>query len=267
MTLFQNWGDYWWPDQYEECLRNILHLTVTGGREIHDPDELARLERQLTTIRAAELIDQPEHVARTFDPEHYHALHRWLFRDVYEWSGSPRVVTTLKGDSQFADPEDIDRLLRVVLDNLGDPARFRTRPRDEFLQILTPTFTGLLMIHPHLEGNGRTSRLFAQQVAEHAGYRIDWTQVPATQIVDATIDAFRLEPDALQRILHDITHPLHDGDRAALFRQRMRTVPQPGTPNPQPDSTQHPASATGRRATPTRRPYEQSNTPEHGPVL
>lgn len=260
MTLFQNWGDYWWADQYEECLRNILHLTVTGGREIHDPDELARLERQLTTIRAAELIDKPEHVSRTFDPAHYHALHRWLFRDVYEWSGSPRVVTTLKGDSQVADPEDIDRLLGVVLDNLGDPARFRTRPRTDFLDTLTPTFTGLLMIHPHLEGNGRTSRLFMQHVAERAGYRIDWTQVPATQLVDATIDSFRLEPDALQRILHDITHPLQDDDRAALFRQRMRTVPQPG-------SAQQSEHATEQSTTTTRRPCDQRNTPEHGPSL
>lgn len=267
MTLFQNWGDYWWPDQYEECLRNILHQTVTDGREIHDPDELARLERQLTTIRAAELIDHPEHVARTFDADHYHTLHRWLFRDVYEWSGSPRVVTTLKGDSQFADPEGIDRLLDIVLNNLGDLARFRTQPRAEFLETLTSTFTGLLMIHPHLEGNGRTSRLFMQQVAEHAGYRIDWTQVPATQLVDATIDAFRLEPDALQRVLHDITHPLQGSDRAALFRQRMRTVPQPGTPSPQLVSPQPPERAAEQRATPTRRPYGQGDTTEHGPAL
>lgn len=273
MTLFENWGDYWWPGQYEECLRNILHLTVTDGREIHDPDELARLERQLSTIRAAELIHHPGHVARTFTPDHYHALHRWIFQDVFEWAGSPRVVTTLKGDSQFADPEDIDRLLGVVLDNFGDPARFRATSRDEFLGTLAPTFTGLLMIHPHLEGNGRTSRLFVQQIAEHAGYRIDWTHVPATQLIDATIAAFRLEPEPLQRILHEVTHPLHDDepvhrdDLATRFRQRMRIIPQPGTPRPQPGSTQPPSGVTEPHRTTTRRPTDPDNAAGYGPVL
>jgi len=207
VTLFENWGDYWWPGQYEECLRNILHDTTTGGREIHDPDELERIERRLTTIRAAQLIHDPAHVDQTFTPGHYHALHRWLFQDVYEWAGLPRVVTTLKGDSRFADPEDIDRLLALVHENLGDPARFQRVPRGEFLDALTRTFTGLLMIHPHLEGNGRTSRLYLQQIAARAGYQIEWTQVPAPVLVDATIDAFRLEPDALQHILRNIVHP------------------------------------------------------------
>ena len=92
------------------------------------------------------------------------------------------------------------------------------------------TFNGLLMIHPHLEGNGRTSRLYLQHIAARAGYQIDWTQVPAPVLIDATIAAFRLEPDALQRILRNIVHPLHDTDPAEHLRQRMREMPPPGTP-------------------------------------
>lgn len=209
MTVFHDWGDYWWPGQYEECLRNILHETITGGREIHDPDELARLERQVTTARAAELVASPGLIDRTFATEHYHALHRWLFGPVYEWAGLPRVVTTVKGDSTFADPEDIDRLLALVLDNLGDPARLRAASRGVVIDTLAQTFTGLLMIHPHLEGNGRTGRLFLQHLAEAAGYRIHWAAVPATQLLNATIAAFQLEPQPLRRILDDITRPLH----------------------------------------------------------
>ena len=260
MTLFENWGDYWWPGQYEECLRNILHDTTTGGREIHDPDELERIERRLTTIRAAQLIHDPAHVDQTFTPGHYHALHRWLFQDVYEWAGGPRIVTTLKGDSRFADPEDIDRLLALVHDNLGDPTRFQRVPRGEFLDALTQTFTGLLMIHPHLEGNGRTSRLYLQHIAARAGYQIDWTQVPAPVLIDATIAAFRLEPDALQRILRNIVHPLHDTDPAEHLRQRMREMPPPGTPAthaPPMQAPQHPGG--GAHPTPTRRPHDHGS--------
>lgn len=268
MTEFRDWGDYWWPGQYEECLHNILHLTVTDGREIHDPDELARYERQLTTIRAAELIARPGHVAQTFTTGHYHALHRWLFHDVYEWAGSPRVVTTVKGDSRFADPEDIDRLLDLVHDNLGDPARFRTTSRDVFLDTLTHTFTGLLMIHPHLEGNGRTSRLYLQQIAQHAGYAIDWNQIPATQLVNATIDAFRLEPDALHRNLQRIVHPLHETDPIEQLRQRMHDTPLTGIDTAQHHSTpQQQQPGGGEHRTPTRRPDNHDQSHSNGPEL
>lgn len=267
MTVFQNWGDYWWPGQYEQCLRNILHESVTDGREIHDPDELARIERQLTTIRAAQLIATPGLVEHTFTTEHYHALHRALFSDVYEWAGVPRVVTTMKGDSRFADPEDIDRLLALVLDNLGDPVLLRTAPRHELLDTLTQTLTGALMIHPHLEGNGRTSRLFLQHVAAAAGHSIDWTAVPAAHLVDATIAAFRLEPQPLRRILEDITHPLHATERADQLRQRIDTIPQPGTRNMQPGRTQRAAPADPSRNAPPRRPHPPGPDRDPGPAL
>ena len=66
-------------------------------------------------------------------------------------------------DNTFAQLHE-DRLLRGQ-----DPARFVER--------LTVHLDQVNHLHPFREGNGRTQRIFFEQVAEQAGYRIDWEQV------------------------------------------------------------------------------------------
>lgn len=41
--------------------------------------------------------------------QHYCAIHRHLFQDVYTWAGKPRTVRISKGGSMFCYPESINR--------------------------------------------------------------------------------------------------------------------------------------------------------------
>jgi cell filamentation protein len=233
MTEFANWGDYWWPGQYEECLRNILHLSEPDGREVHDPDELEQKERSWVAVRSAELERNPDLVQRTYDFDHLRAIHGQLLGDVYEWAGQPRVVTTLKGESQFVSPDDIEPLARVVFADLGDPARFRGRPKAELVDQMTKTLQSMSMLHPFLEGNGRSQRVFMQHVAAASGRTIDWSMVTSAEQNATMIASFKLDPEPLRRMLtkivKDPARPSREANSAAVVAARSNPAARTAT--------------------------------------
>lgn len=47
----------------------------------------------------------------------------------------------------------------------------------QFVERLTVHLDQVNHLHPFREGNGRTQRIFFNQLAERAGYRIDWQQM------------------------------------------------------------------------------------------
>jgi fido (protein-threonine AMPylation protein) len=52
---------------------------------VQDAEELRRIEATYTTLRIAQLDDQP--IVGSFDLEHLKAVHRHIFQDVYSWAG------------------------------------------------------------------------------------------------------------------------------------------------------------------------------------
>jgi len=71
--------------------------------------QLDRLERRLVTQRAAEGVP-----AGGFDLAQLRAIHRHLFRDVYDWAGEPRTVEIAKGGHQFQFRRFIETGMRDV---------------------------------------------------------------------------------------------------------------------------------------------------------
>jgi cell filamentation protein len=141
--------------------------------------DLDAIEDAMVEARTVQLRDRP--IAATFDEQHLRAIHRHLFQDIYHWAGEPRTVDTSKpGDSAGFFPHQ-----RFAL---GVPATFeqirdrRFRPgmsRTEFVHKLTATYDEINHLHLFREGNGRAQRIFLNQLAEQAGYGIDWAGVTA----------------------------------------------------------------------------------------
>lgn len=141
MTRFENWGDYFWPGQIDECRVNKLG--------IRDAELLEQNERVLSAGRAAEIASGAAPIARTNDLDHLRAIHRHLFQDVYEWAGELRVTELVRPSedansppNEFVKPEDVPRLAEVVFSQLGDPARLRDRPTSEIVDVLARTYAG-----------------------------------------------------------------------------------------------------------------------------
>ena len=73
--------------------------------DIHDEEKLNEIESVISSTRYAEWLNAPQ--AATFDFDHYKAIHRFLFSDLYEWAGEIRTVNISKKGTQFTPAENI----------------------------------------------------------------------------------------------------------------------------------------------------------------
>lgn len=68
------------------CLINKL--------DIRDEKQLDVVESQITVAKISMLQQNP--IDGNFDFEHYKAIHKFIFEDLYDWAGIPRVVDISK---------------------------------------------------------------------------------------------------------------------------------------------------------------------------
>jgi cell filamentation protein len=203
MASFENWGDYFWPDQIDDCRRNKL--------DIHDAQQLEKVERNRTARRATELVTGRAKIEQTFDLDHLRGIHRHLFQDVYEWAGQLRATELVRPANdpdqpghEFAKPEQIQSMAGMLFSN-ADPKTLAGRPRDGQVEQLAKTYAGLNVLHPFVEGNGRTQRIFTGDLASSVGLAVDWGKMPQQNEVMAEAFTVGFGPvlDALRPCIVD----------------------------------------------------------------
>jgi cell filamentation protein len=151
-----------------DTLRNRLGIT--------DDAALTKAEQRFTAVRGAEAARLP--FAPTADG--YRALHKHLFQDLYDWAGQDRTVNIAKGGSSFAHVPYIERELDKLFTDVATKNAFRGLPRDEFFDRLGNHINEINAIHPFREGNGRTMRHHAAQLARDAGHPIRIASIDKT---------------------------------------------------------------------------------------
>jgi fido (protein-threonine AMPylation protein) len=60
-----------------------------GMMHIKDAERLIEVEKEITSIRLAELKDNP--IAGRFNLGHLKQIHRFIFQDLYKWAGKLRT--------------------------------------------------------------------------------------------------------------------------------------------------------------------------------
>lgn len=191
------WEDYLYPPNEAgiQVLRNKQGLT--------DYTEAFNSERQLTGLRQFELGARPELVARTFDVDHWKAIHRHVFQDVYEWAGEFRTVNIGKDGHGFAPESQLEEYANEILGQVRAANMFAGRDRAGVVDGLMNTLQAVNIIHPFREGNGRSQRVLTEHIAQHAGYILDWYRISPDEQNLVMAQAFdgELEPlhDALER--------------------------------------------------------------------
>lgn len=117
-------------------------------------------------------------------------IHKKFLSRLYKWAGQYRTVDISKGNTRFAIPKFIPKLMadfdkKIKKDNyLGELSKV------DFLEKLAYYKCELLAIHPFREGNGRTIRLFCDLLALKNGH--GFFQYPTTKkfiknYIDASI--------------------------------------------------------------------------------
>lgn len=168
--------DYFYDDEQDAKYCYPGTYVLKNKLDIRDLDRLHEAERDFSSVRQAELSNMG--VTGDFSFKHLCSIHKQLFQDVYSWAGKTRTVDISKGtifclvqfiESQF---DDLYRKLKKenFLADISDEKEMGKR--------LAFYLGELNMIHPFREGNGRTQRIFIEQLCLNNGrFEIDFTEI------------------------------------------------------------------------------------------
>jgi cell filamentation protein, protein adenylyltransferase len=176
-----------------------------------------------------------------FDADHLKAIHRHLFQDVYEWAGHTRDERVALSDGTMAtEPllRKIDgkpfmegQLIAEGLDRIGrrlaEENHLRGLTREEFANHAADVMVDLNAVHPFREGNGRTQRIFMQELAHEAGHQIDFSVVSRERMIQASIAGNENgDPTMMRRLFTEISDP----ERVAALSKAIGALEQNGFP-------------------------------------
>ena len=142
------------------ALQNKLDLT--------DELELAREEEKISKQKALALYDTG--LLDTFPVGTFAGLamiHKYLFEDIYEFSGQMRTVNIAKGNFRFAPV----MYLRPALESID------RMPQSTFDEIIEK-YVEMNVAHPFREGNGRSTRIWLDSILKKELHQVvDWSRV------------------------------------------------------------------------------------------
>ena len=142
------------------ALQNKLGLT--------DELELAREEERISKQKALALYDTG--LLDTFPVGTFAGLamiHKYLFEDIYEFSGQMRSVNIAKGNFRFAPV----MYLRPALESID------RMPQSTFDEIIEK-YVEMNVAHPFREGNGRSTRIWLDCILKKELHQmVDWSRV------------------------------------------------------------------------------------------
>lgn len=193
MSRYDGSDSYVYPGT--EVLRNKA--------DIRDQAALDAFEADVSAVRMLELINNP--IQGVFDLKHLCAIHRYLFQDVYDWAGEIRTVDISRGASRFANFGLIEGYLDQQLRGLPAENFLRNTEPDRFVARLAHYMGEINAAHPFREGNGRVQRLFCAQLADQAGYFIDFETVDQAKMYEVMIASFNGNEKPLANLLNEIT--------------------------------------------------------------
>lgn len=175
------------------ALQNKLGLT--------DELELAREEERISKQKALALYDTG--LLDTFPIGTFAGLamiHKYLFEDIYEFSGQMRTVNIAKGNFRFAPV----MYLRPALESID------RMPQSTFDEIIEK-YVEMNVAHPFREGNGRSTRIWLDCILKKELHQVvDWSRVDKSDYLMA-IERSPVKDLEIKVLLHKaLTEQIHD---------------------------------------------------------
>lgn len=157
---------------------------------VKDLDTLHQIEREYSMARYFEL--KSKGITGNFSFKHLQSVHKYLFQDVYEWAGQVRKENISKGtifclvqyiEYQYSELYKWlkkEKYLSEILD------------KEELSGKMAYFFGELNMIHPFREGNGRTQRLFIEQLClKNKKFEVNFKNISNEEMLNASIESAR----------------------------------------------------------------------------
>jgi len=175
---------------------------------MRDPDdanrltaaESRRLESEYTRFRIVELALDP--VRGNFDAAHLREINRRIFQDLpglgfrdvtpgqyrpavspgKDWNKQRRLDSV--GAHSYVAYSPMDKAAQARLDKAlkeANPTALAKLDTAAFTQSMADLYAELDYLHPFPDGNSRTLRTFTKQLAQGAGYNLDWARFNANE--------------------------------------------------------------------------------------
>ena len=189
--------EYEWDKEYCYPESNVL-INKLG---IKDHNELVTAEREITSLKIA--MAKVEPIQGHFDFSHLKAIHKFIFEDIYTWAGEIRHVNISKGN-QFCLSQNIEMYAADIFSKLKSD-NYLMDDNGNIAHRLAYYLSEINVLHPFREGNGRTQRLFIEYLADNAGYKVDFSDVSAKEMIVASAEAFSLDYEKLNTMFERIT--------------------------------------------------------------
>ena len=148
---------------------------LINKKNIKNYKELEKIENMLVTYKLSKIIGNETDFKRDLTINHYLAIHKYLFEDLYTFAGELRKeFTNKKNDAEglseegiriYCNPDFIYDCLKEQLNKMKKEA-VKIYTRDNLIDFLTRNYFELYYIHPFREGNSRTLREFLREYVE-----------------------------------------------------------------------------------------------------
>ncbi len=182
-------------------LKNKLNIT--------DNTILEDVERKLVIVKLFELR-QNRNIGN-FDIEHFVGIHKFLFEDIYPFSGLFRTENISKGSFSFANWEFIEQELRKLLNQLKEEDFLKGLNKEDLSKRLAYYMSELNVLHPFREGNGRTIREFIRELAYKNNYLLNLQNIDPKDMLNACIKSV-VDPEDLEKMLYKCLIPINNNN-------------------------------------------------------
>ena len=168
-----------------DCYEGTTCLINKFG--IKDEKKLSQMETLITTVKCKELEINP--IDGNFGFDHYKAIHKYIFEDLYDWAGKVRTVSISKKGTVFTLPESIEPLADRIFTGLQKENCYIGYDNDHYIESIVDFYCRTNMLHPFREGNGRTQRVFLTQLIRYSGHDINFSTIDTDELMIATIQS------------------------------------------------------------------------------
>lgn len=115
-------------------------------------------------------------------------------------------LNPIKGnfDYNFVPGKELDKYSKIIFDELAKNNYLKnSKDLNHFAKNLAKFMGEINALHPFREGNGRTQRIFLNELAKNAGYKLDLNLISKHKMIHACAEASQLKPGRLEALIKD----------------------------------------------------------------
>jgi cell filamentation protein len=190
--------------------------TYANFFDIKSTKELSTLERELSSVRQAELLSEIPTISQLSIPDYLYQfstlilIHKRLFEDLYPWAGKIRGFEMGLGYHRFTQADSIIHYGEKVFSDFKAQVEQGFDDQAHFVKETAHFLNLINMLHPFPDGNGRTQRNIINLHLNYHGFELKWAKIQRWEIYETLKQAFEANDTPLVELFHKHLQPLSE---------------------------------------------------------